>query len=106
MEARCYPLASDLGAHSCVQEEIDTGTVLTRICSLSRRFTQNRRLKLPSGNSIVPATSLEDTQWSFFFFFLKQVLQLFPFSYYYNQETVDLLIPADWLNRLALDFSF
>ena len=28
VEARCYPQASDLGAHSCVQEEIDTGTIL------------------------------------------------------------------------------
>ena len=48
VEARCYPQASHLRAHRCVQEEIDTGTIFfTCILPFSRRFTQNRRLWLP-----------------------------------------------------------
>ena len=78
VEARCYPQASDLGAYRCVQEEIDTGTIhSTRISPLSRRFIQNRQLRLPLMDRIVPATSLEDTQGIYF----KQILQRFPFSY-------------------------
>ena len=67
VEARCYPQASHLGAHRCVQEEIDTGTFFffTRIFPLSHRLTQNRLLWLPLVDRIVPATSLEDTQGSF-----------------------------------------
>ena len=39
-------------------------------------------------------------------FLLRTSFTIIPFSCYYNQETVDLLIPADQLNWLALDFSF
>ena len=78
MEARCYPQASDLEAHRSVQEEIDTGTIFsTSISPLSLRFIQNRRLRLPLMDRIVPATSLEDTQGVYF----KQNLQQFLFSY-------------------------
>ena len=38
------------------------GYHFTHIFPLRRRFTQNRRLRLPLANRIVPATSLEDTQ--------------------------------------------
>ena len=34
VEARCYPQASHLRAHRCVQEEIDTGTIFIPISSL------------------------------------------------------------------------
>ena len=71
VEACCYPQASHLGAHRCVQEEIDMGTIFSTRISLSHRFIQNRWLRLPLTDRIVPATSLEDTQGIYF----KQILQ-------------------------------
>ena len=53
------------------KKKIDTGTIFSTRISLSRRFIQNRWLRLPLTDRIVPATSLEDTQGIYF----KHILQ-------------------------------